>query len=60
MATGLLAGAEDGEVAGVFPRQRVCRERARRGGADRSDLGGVDHRHGPPVRCFEQQDDAEV
>ena len=45
MTCGLLAGAEEGEIASIRARQQVGRERPGGSGANRGDFAGIEHRH---------------
>ena len=60
MAARLLAGSQDGEIAGVRPREQTRRQPARGGRADGGDLGRIEDGHGTAVLGLEQQDETEM
>ena len=60
MAAGLLAGAQQGQIAGVRPRQQTRGKSAGGGGANRGDLRRVEQRHGLAVLGLEQQNQPQV
>lgn len=60
MSFGLFAGAEDGEVGGVFAGQEFCGEGGCRGGADSGYFAGVEDEEGGTLFGIEKHDHALV